>query len=357
MKKLSIIILILFKWCIIIYAQETVSAYDITVDFDRIIHIVLPANVEYVAAGSSVIEAEKVEESPNIVRILAIDERFQSKTNVTIISKGGEVYTYNVTYKEDPSGSSVFFPESEDKTIRFGILINSDNIGHIIFPEDIIYFKQGNEVRFKVEKTTALNILRIKGGSALNSKEKSNLFCCDKKGNIYNIQIGVGTNKSYTYTTGIHEIKANIALNEESIASISKRAIDIKRQIINQGFKKNKFEFSLNNIFVKGEQLFFVFEIQNKSNIDLDIDFVKCFFVDEQELKNSVQQEVIVDYKFNFNFKDKIAAKSRNKFVLTFDKFTIPDKKIIKIEMYEKGGGRHINFKIKNNVIIKAKSI
>ena len=197
----------------------------------------------------------------------------------------------------------------------------------------------------------------VKGKSELNETHSSNIFAIDKSGKDYNINLQVGTNLGYTYKIGEAEVKANVVMNEADIEDLSRKVLKKRRSLYTQGLKKDRFEFSLNGIYVNGEQLYFLFEINNRSNIDLDIDFIKCFFVDEKESKNVAQQSIEVDSKYEFDQEDKVKAKSKNKFVLVFDKFTIPDKKVFKIQIYEKGGGRHINFNIKNDVLIKAKSI
>lgn len=355
-KKVFSLLVVLFP-VIHCYSQDLVTSKNITVDFDRVVHIVLTSDVEYVDPGSKYIEAEIVKESPKVVRILALEENFSEPTNVTIISKNGNIYSYNVKYEVSREEPSVFYPDSERQAEYSSILLNNSNAAHLIFPNDIIYFRPGNETSFSVEKISAQNILKVKGQYELADNDRSNLFVIDKEGKDYNINLFIGNNTSYTYKIGEASAKANVALNEKDIEILSKKVLDKKRNIYTEGLKKNKFEFSLNGIYVEKEELLFLFEIKNESNIDLDIDFVKCFIVDEKESKNVGQQAIEVDAKFNYSFKNKIEAKTSNRFVLVFDKFTIPDKKIFKVQIYEKNGGRHINFNIKNKVLIKADAI
>lgn len=56
-------------------------------------------------------------------------------------------------------------------------------------------------------------------------------------------------------------------------------------------------------------------------------------------------------------FETKIKGKSANRLVLGFNKFTIPDKKIFEIELYEKGGGRHMKLAVENKYIIRAEPL
>lgn len=56
--------------------------------------------------------------------------------------------------------------------------------------------------------------------------------------------------------------------------------------------------------------MFFVFDIRNFSNIDYDIDFVKCFIRDQKKMKNAIQQEVQYDPVQEKDFTKRILVKA-----------------------------------------------
>lgn len=84
--------------------------------------------------------------------------------------------------------------------------------------------------------------------------------------------------------------------------------------------------------------MFFVFDIKNFSNIDYDVDFIKCFLRDQKKVKNSIQQEVPYDPVEQKDFDKKILGKSQNRFVLAFNKFTIPDDKVLRSKCLKEVG-------------------
>ena len=57
------------------------------------------------------------------------------------------------------------------------------------------------------------------------------------------------------------------------------------------------------------------------------------------------------------DFDTKIKGKSRNRLILGFDKFTIPDDKVFEIEIYERNGGRHIKLAVLNEYILSAEPL
>ena len=44
-------------------------------------------------------------------------------------------------------------------------------------------------------------------------------------------------------------------------------------------------------------------------------------------------------------------------YVIAFDKFTIPDEKVFRIEINEKNGGRHVLFDLENSDIVNVEDI
>lgn len=55
-----------------------------------------------------------------------------------------------------------------------------------------------------------------------------------------------------------------------------------------------------------------------------------------------------------FDLPERIAAHDSKSFTVALNKFTIPDKKVLIIEVQELGGGRHFKYKLKNDPIISA---
>ncbi len=71
------------------------------------------------------------------------------------------------------------------------------------------------------------------------------------------------------------------------------------------------------------------------------------FVPDMTEVKSFYQKD----------FDTKIKGKSRNRLILGFDKFTIPDDKVFEIEIYERNGGRHIKLAVLNEYILSAEPL
>ncbi len=53
----------------------------------------------------------------------------------------------------------------------------------------------------------------------------------------------------------------------------------------------------------------------------------------------------------------EVAGKSTVRTVYALPKFTIPDDKLLMVELYEKNGGRHQSIRVENLDIVNAKEI
>jgi conjugative transposon TraN protein len=123
--------------------------------------------------------------------------------------------------------------------------------------------------------------------------------------------------------------------------------------------KSNQFgiEFQLRGIFSHNGLLFLHTEIKNTSDIPFDIDFLVFKIVDKKVVKRTAIQETIIEPLRAHNYLTSVKGKKTESTVFAFKKFTIPDKKQLVVEIFEKDGGRHQRFVIKNGDLARARTI
>ncbi|MCQ2208698.1 MAG: DUF4138 domain-containing protein [Paludibacteraceae bacterium] len=337
-------------------AREVYTA-SIKINFDKAIHIVLPYPVEQTSVGSEYIESSIVEEKNNIVKVIAMEENFEEETNLVIIDKSGQMYSYQIKYDTLSSSSpSAFYPAGNGKD-DYHVVLNKSNKAFVIFPSEVVYFQQGNESSLSVKQSTAKNILEI--STEQFGFEESNVFAVDNKGNEYNVIITYGVSQHYIYELDSNKNSAKIDDNNQYLQDLCKKTLEEKRVIYDLGVIKNKITLSINNIFVTEKYMIFILTLNNASTINYDTDFTKFFFMDKKVSKNELQQYIdtpplFVDSKYTFT---TINGNSTQTIPFVFNKFTIPDDKYFRIEIFEKNGGRHLYFNLKNKDIMSAISV
>jgi conjugative transposon TraN protein len=123
--------------------------------------------------------------------------------------------------------------------------------------------------------------------------------------------------------------------------------------------KSNQFgiEFLLCGIFSHNGLLYLHTEIENATDIPYNIDFIVFKIVDKKVAKRTAIQETIITPVRAYNHMTFVSGKTSECTVFAFEKFTIPDKKQLVVELFEKNGGRHQRFLIKNGDLAKARTI
>lgn len=356
MKTILYTLLLIIPFCVSAQEKKNIDSPVIYVSFDKVKHIVLPAQVSDISYGrEDYIKVERVEAVPNIVCITAQEEAFLGMTNLVIVCIDGSVHSFRISYLpsgyEDDCENIIYDYDKDTQSHCFQVIANNSNTTEIFLPGNVVYCRQGNEEVFGVEYYN--NMVKI--NTTFEKFMPSNLFVVDKDNNTYEITIvnDVALTYSYNFDDGRSYV-AHIDANSLEMEKLINKLHLKKRNIFSLGVIKNKFEFSLANLYVNGDFMFFVFDIKNFSNIDYDVDFVKCFIRDQKKMKNAIQQEVQYDPVQEKDFTKRILGKSTNRFVLAFNKFTIPDDKVFEIEMFEKGGGRHMKLSVLNEYILSA---
>lgn len=370
MKKLLIIILCSF-YINEIYSipphlpdkvVKPINSRSLQINFDNTIHLVFNENIKYFDRGSEDVLA-KIAESingtqiPNILQIKANNENYENETNISVITTNGLFYSFSINYSKEVQESTIFVGTDSILVPTDIPVCNSKNV-HLLFPGTVKYMDTGNEQSIILEKTDALNVIKFKANS--DSIPETNLSVITEDDKFYSFILKYTDNPiTYNYTIGtLPETKALLGNhNEKLLATIAEKALQQERKIYHIGLCKNKMEFYCSNIFIKNDILFFCFGIENTSNINFNIDFVKCFIKDIKRLKNTTIQEAELDPLIRYNYNDTVVNHNHNSFVLAFNKFTIPDKKKLEIELFDQDGGRHLRFKIENNSIINAEKL
>ena len=137
------------------------------------------------------------------------------------------------------------------------------------------------------------------------------------------------------------------ALLEKEISRRPKLLTNIKDEVASM-------RFCVTNIFVDNDILLFRFGLHNRSQIGYTIDFIRFYIQDAKKRKKTAVQQLEQQPLFSFNRPEEVAALSSCDFTVALPKFTIPDKKVLIIEIQERNGGRHFYYKLKNRQLINA---
>lgn len=149
----------------------------------------------------------------------------------------------------------------------------------------------------------------------------------------------------------------DVQMNQGDMARYSHDIIEKRTYINHLGILAFDMIFALKGIYIKDNVIFYSLRVQNKSNINYDIDFIKFYIRDKKLTKRTAIQEIEMNPLHIYPEIDTIKGKEKQNMVFALQKFTIPNDKILEIEMFEKNGGRHLRFHLNNDHIINAKEM
>jgi conjugative transposon TraN protein len=352
--KRNILILLLAIYPFAGYCQTELGSRTIHVSFDKTKHIVFPDQVISFSVGlPEYIEADRLNEANHIIRLTTQMEGFSDTTNLMVACSNGEIYSFRICYLPRNILIDDYIIYASDKTQKHykDIKVNNKFTTHLLFPNNIIYCQHGNEETLGYEFKT--NLLTI--GTIFDSIPETNIFVVDEKLEVYEVTVKTGKANSYVYNfESKRKYPVNLEVNSIEMGNMISRVEKAKRNIFSVGVIENRLEMSLSNLFVHEDFLFLAFDFKNFSHINYDVDFITCFIRDKKTSKITLIQETEVVPVYQNEQTKKIRGKNKNRLILAFRKFTIPNDKILEIEMYEKNGGRHIKIAILNEYLLAA---
>lgn len=128
--------------------------------------------------------------------------------------------------------------------------------------------------------------------------------------------------------------------------------LDKKKFYQNTFDVKDGVKLQLYNIFYDQNQLYFLFELKNKSAIDYDVNYLKFYKTLRKSKRVTMEQRLELPqepndlYPYTCNKPDKIAGKNSQKFVYVFEKFTLSKQNKILVELNEHNGERNLTLEI-----------
>lgn len=130
-----------------------------------------------------------------------------------------------------------------------------------------------------------------------------------------------------------------------------------KRDIRHIGCKKYGIQTLLKGLYINNDLLYLHTSLRNSSDISFDIDYIRFKVVDKKVAKRTAMQENFIEPVRTYNRLITVDGKATVRNIFVLPKLTLPDDKLLVVEIYEKGGARHQSFRIENTDLVAAKPI
>lgn len=245
---------------------------------------------------------------------------------------------------------------------------------HILFPSEVVYVDLGSLDLIADKANGAQNVVRIKAAKQ-DFTEETNFSVITADGCFY----------SFTAVYSENPYQLNIEmedwLHKDPYSDFANRQMYIRldelsgetpltvnrimytilrrnvRDIKSVGSKRFGIEVLLRGVYVHGDLFYLHVSMRNRSKVAFDIDYIRFKICDRKTARRTAVQETFVNPVRVFDEIMRVDAEGMIRNVFVFRKFTIPDDKVLVMEVYERNGGRHQRLEIENSRLVGAREM
>jgi conjugative transposon TraN protein len=271
------------------------------------------------------------------------------------------------------SPETKIFPK--DRIIApFKVEVTFAKTTHILFPSEVRYIDLGSHTIIAGKASGVENVVRVK--AAVNGFDgETNFSVITADGSFYSFDTVYADDPvqlSIEMTDWLRERPEDGVTGDRMFVRFKELAGEVPaivNKIMYNIYKRNRSEVNhlgsnkfgiqarLKGIYIHGNVIYFHTQIKNPSNVAYDIDFIRFKVVEKKVARRTAIQEPILSPVRSYNDVRTVRGKSTRRHVFAFEKFTIPDDKVLTVEIYERGGGRHQSFTVENTDLTGAKLI
>ena len=245
---------------------------------------------------------------------------------------------------------------------------------HILFPSEVVYVDLGSLDLIADKADGAQNVVRIKAAKQ-DFTEETNYSVITADGCFYSFTAVYSENPSQL------NIEMEDWLHKDPYSDFANRQMYIRldelsgetpltvnrimytilrrnvRDIKSVGSKRFGIEVLLRGVYVHGDLFYLHVSMRNRSKVAFDIDYIRFKICDRKTARRTAVQETFVNPVRVFDEIMRVDAEAMIRNVFVFRKFTIPDDKVLVMEVYERNGGRHQRFEIENSRLVGAREM
>ena len=248
---------------------------------------------------------------------------------------------------------------------------------HILFPSPVTYIDIGSMDIIAGKADGAGNVVRVKA-AVRNFTTETNLTVITEDGGFFSFDVHYAENPAVA-TIDISALKqpavengstqpepasaeGRVLLQEvgrEKPATVKRVLGDIYRQnrMDVKGVRTKKYGIGVEvlGIYVHNDVIYIHTMVSNETNISFEVDVRQFIVADRKLAKRTAQQQTPLEILRVCNDPTVVRGHQRQRTVFALQKFTIPDDKVLLLEIIERNGARHQTVEIPAKELLDAK--
>lgn len=242
----------------------------------------------------------------------------------------------------------------------FSLAITWNKTTNLVFPYAIKGVDRGSRDVLAQQAKGTENVLQLKAGNP--NFQETNLTVITSDGKLYSCTVSYADSpvaQSYVFHPALAAtvLFSTDSFNEEEVHKTLAAANEDGSKLHGLKDKASGMKLQLQSIFIYDGLMYFKLVIQNSSNIRYDIEQLRFLIKDQKRSKRTASQELVLEPVYTLDDTSVIPPNTTCVPLFVLQKFTIPDKKELIIQLHEKGGGRHLQLRVRNKSIMKARPV
>lgn len=238
-----------------------------------------------------------------------------------------------------------------NEVIAAQVPVTYDQTVSLVFPFEVLNVDRGSSEVLAQKPAGLKNIVQIKANH--RNICPTNLTVITSDGKLYTLSIiydAAPAQTAYTFTGGGLQHPGVQARRPDAavLQNYAAMALSYRARYTGLSARNYGIDFALNGIFIHDDYLFVRLQIINDTPVSYEPDQVRFLLRERKKAKRTASQEIEIGPLAFFRFPDRIPAHSRAAYICTLPKFTVPEAKVLFIELTEKEGSRHLRLKIKS---------
>ncbi|MET7000731.1 conjugative transposon protein TraN [Chitinophaga defluvii] len=243
--------------------------------------------------------------------------------------------------------------EVKAKVIPMHLEISKWKTTNLIFPYAIKSVDRGQQDVMVQKAKGVENILQVKAASDTLKETNLTVVCSD--GTLYSFIVHYLANPAQlNFSLGKVIAQTPWALfssgdNNEAKVNDLATSLGHKQPII-KNIRASASDIALRciGLYIKDDVMYLQLELDNNSTIGYNVDQLRFYIQDLKKAKRTASQQLQITPLYVSGNSTVIGSRSSQNIVVAVPKFTIPDQKVLVIEMMERDGGRNLLIRIRN---------
>ncbi len=228
----------------------------------------------------------------------------------------------------------------------------------IVFPYAIKAVDRGSRDILAEKVREAENVLKVKASGP--GFQGTNLTVITSDGKLYGFEVSYSANPVSTYLDMAGQGLAQVALEDKKAENELEEAAEMILKGSSSRLESDKADevkANIDGIFVKRNQLYFRLTISNRAALSYIPESVSFTVEDTRQSKRTAAQAIELYPDYIYDPVHAVEGNSRKSMIYVLDQFTLADHKQLHIGIYEQNGGRTLNLRIGNKILLRAKTI